>query len=142
MSMLQQTTPRNHWPPAPPTPQSTVGLELRKVLARMIRACPKSRQQIAHEMGNLLSVDISHHQINAWTAPSAAGWRFPLEYAHAIEQVCESYALTEFLAELRGCRVLVGEDLALAELAELEMEEHRLLTRKASLQAQIQGRLQ
>src|SRR3989304_46015 len=58
---------------------------------------------------------------------------FPLNYVAAFEVATESFALTQLLAEKRGCKLLVGEEALLAELGKIEREEQTLRVRKQAL---------
>ena len=120
-------------PPEPVGGSLNVGPELRATLSRVLKECPDSREVVAGRMSELLGVEISVHQLNAWTAESREGWRFPFEYAAAFEQATGCHALTELLARKRGCIVLVGEDALKAELGRLEMKESEIHKRRQTL---------
>jgi hypothetical protein len=96
------------------------GLAIRHVLADLIKDCPHSRQEIAGQMSELAGAPISKHQLDAWTADSRDGWRFPLEYAPAFEVAVDTHELTAWLADVRGCKVLVGKESLDAEIGKLE----------------------
>lgn len=95
-------------------------LAVRRLLSNAIKASPLNASQIAARMTELMGVQISEHQIHAWTAPSREGWRFPLEYLPAFETAAETHDLTAWLADVRGGRLLVGRDALNAELGRLE----------------------
>ncbi len=107
--------------------------ELRNVLSAILKQSPKSRYEIAARMSELLDEEISKNMIDSWTAESRRGWRFPFEFTAAFETACESYQLTELLAQKRGCKILVGEEVLLAELGKLESMEADLKERKKAL---------
>jgi hypothetical protein len=85
-----------------------------------------------------LGQPISVHRLNAWTAPTKAGHRFPFAYAAALEDACGSYALTTFLARQRGCAVLVGPESLYAELGKLVMLEVVINQQKRVVQAALE----
>lgn len=95
-------------------------LAVRRLLSNAIKASPLNTSQIAARMTELMGVQISEHQIHAWTAPSREGWRFPLEYLPAFETAAETHDLTAWLADVRGGRLLVGREALNAELGRLE----------------------
>lgn len=97
-----------------------VGQPLRHLLSELLKACPASRSAVAARMAELTGESISAHQLNAWTAESREGWRFPLEYLPAFEEAVETHALTAWVADLRGCKVLVGKEALDAEIGKLE----------------------
>ena len=111
---------------AVPVPASSLpgaldyGLAVRRLLVEAIKASPLNAFQIAARMSELTGVTITEHQLHAWTAPSREGWRFPLEYLPAFESAAETHAITAWLADTRGGRLLVGREALNAELGRLE----------------------
>lgn len=89
-----------------PTPVPAVegalnfAIELRCLIAQLLKASPASRYQIAARMSELLATEITKYMLDAWTAESREAWRFPLEYAVAFEVACETRALTDWLATI------------------------------------------
>ena len=71
-------------------------------------------------MAELTGDNISVHSLNAWTAESREGHRFPLEYLAAFEVAAETTALTAWLADIRGGKVLMGKEALDAEIGKLE----------------------
>lgn len=116
-------TPR----PAPAAPGGLdVDRELRHLVSRVLKETPHSRYEVAARMSELLGVDVTVHQLNAWTAESRDGWRFPLSYLPALEVACDTLALTEWIAGKRGCALLVGEETLFAELGRLQQLEREV----------------
>jgi len=97
-----------------------VGLQVRHLISDLLKVCPLKRFEIAARMSELLGHEITKHQLDSWTAESLEGWRFPLEYLPAFEVACETHAITAWLADLRGCKVLVGKEALDAEIGKLE----------------------
>ncbi|MFZ4540074.1 hypothetical protein, partial [Propionivibrio sp.] len=115
LDLFEVPVPRN------PTPGAlAVGPSLRQLLSDLMKDSPRSRVDIAAHMSELTGHDISKHQLDSWTADSREGWRFPLEYLPAFEVALASHALIAWLADLRGCKVLVGKDALDAEIGKLE----------------------
>lgn len=110
-----------------------VGMRLRNLLSDLLKASPVSRHQVAARMAELTGHDISKHQLDSWTAESREGWRFPLEYLPALETALETHAITAWLADLRGCKVLVGKDALLAELGKVERMKQELANKERAL---------
>ncbi|MCF8042422.1 MAG: hypothetical protein K9K65_13165 [Desulfarculaceae bacterium] len=120
--------------PPDPTPGSlNFGLELRSTLSRVLKESPRSRYEVAARMSELTGAEISKHQLDAWTAESREGWRFPLECGAAFEEATDTFALTELLARKRGCKVLVREEALRAELGKLELMEAGIRQQKKGL---------
>lgn len=97
-----------------------VGLAVRHLVSDLLKVCPRNRFEIAARMSELLGHEITKHQLDSWTAESREGWRFPLEYLPAFEVAVETHQLTTWLADLRGCKVLVGKEALDAEIGKLE----------------------
>ena len=93
---------------------------LRHLLSDLLKACPNSREIIAARMSELTGEAITKHQLDSWTAESREGWRFPLEYLPAFEVAVETHQVTSWMADLRGCKVLVGKEALDAEIGKLE----------------------
>lgn len=95
-------------------------LAVRRLMADAIKASPLNANQIATRMAELTGHPITEHQLHAWTAPSREAWRAPLEFIPAFEAAAETTALTAWLANVRGGRLLIGRDTLHAELGRLE----------------------
>lgn len=96
------------------------GLPLRGLLSEMLKSCPLSRSEVAARMSELTGESITKHQLDAWTAESREGWRFPLEYLPAFEVAVESTVLTAWVASIRGGKVLMGKEAIDAEIGKLD----------------------
>jgi len=107
--------------------------QLRHALSDALKACKKDRYQVGADMSRLLGREVSKHMLDAYTAESREAYNFPLNYVAAFEVATESFALTQLLAEKRGCKLLVGEEALLAELGKIEREEQTLRVRKQAL---------
>ncbi len=107
--------------------------ELRHLLSDVLKKTTKSRFEVASRMSELTGHDISKAMLDAWTAESREAWRFPFEYATALEISCDTYALTEFMARKRGCRVFVGDEIRQAEIGRIESQIDELATKLKAL---------
>ncbi len=94
--------------------------QLRRLLSDLLKASHYSREIIAARMSELTGETITKHQLDSWTAESREGWRFPIEYLPAFEVAVETHRVTTWLADLRGCKVLVGKEALDAEIGKLE----------------------
>ena len=94
---------------------------LHHLISDILKSSTRSRVEIAARMVELTGdATISHHSLNAWSAESREGWRFPLEYLPAFEVACETTVLTAWIASVRGGKVLLGKDSLDAEIGKLE----------------------
>lgn len=111
--------------------------ELMECIAQAIKVCPKDRFAIAAEMSRLSGLDVSKAMIDAWTAPSKEGHRFPLCLLPAFEVACSTIALQELIARKRGTTILVGKQVILAQLGRLEQMEEEMRKEKLKLKRQL-----
>lgn len=114
-------------------------LAIRRMIAEAIKGCPLNAAQIAGRMAELTGAGITEHQLHAWTAPSREGWRFPLEYLPAFEAAVETHAITAWLADTRGGRLLVGREALNAELGRLERQRDETGRKIKQLKLQMGG---
>lgn len=112
--LFEVPAPRNPLPGA-----LAIGPQLRALISEQIKGSPLSRFDIAARMSELTGQEISKNQLDAWTAESREGWRFPLEYLPALEVTLETHTIMAWLADLRGCRMLVGKEALEAKLGKL-----------------------
>lgn len=107
--------------PRPSYPGSlNFNMALRHLLSEILKSSPKSRVEVSARMAELTGDHISVHSLNAWTAESREGHRFPLEYLAAFEVAAETTALTAWVADIRGGKVLMGKEALDAEIGKLE----------------------
>jgi len=128
--------------PAPVNGSLDCAAELCATLADMItdsinRKVIRSRYDLAARMSELTGHEITKAMIDAWTAESKEAWRFPFQFAPAMEAACDSTALQELFGRKRGSRILVGEDALLAEMGRLDVDEARIKQRRAKLKARL-----
>ncbi|MDX8389182.1 MAG: hypothetical protein R8M38_01695 [Mariprofundaceae bacterium] len=98
-------------------------VQIRHLLSDAIKAAPINRHQVAAKMSEYLGLDISKVQLDAWTAESKEAWRFPIAYLPAFETACDTYLITTYLAEFRGCGLAIGDEVLEARLGKLEKEQ-------------------
>lgn len=107
-------------PTAPLPGALNFSLQLRHLLSEALKACPLSRTDVAARMSELTGDTITKHQLDAWTAESREGWRFPLEYLAAFEVAVGTTALSAWIASVRGGKLLMGKEALDAEIGKLE----------------------
>ena len=126
--------------PAPIGGSLNYAIELRHELSRALKRVEKSRYAVAGEMSELTGQDIAKTTLDAWTAETRSPWRFPFEYAAAFEVACDTTCLQELLARKRGSRVLVGEDVLLAELGRLAKQKAEIALRERLIKERLRGK--
>lgn len=126
-------------PPAPTAGSLDYDAELRATLSQALKETPLSRAEVAAAMSDLTGAVVTEPMLNAWTAKSHDGHRFPFVYAAAFELATGSQCLQLLLARKRGALVLVGRQAIDAELGqirrrldELKAKERQLLRQSRS----------
>ncbi|MGZ8238292.1 MAG: hypothetical protein ACXWTY_10535 [Methylobacter sp.] len=117
-----------------------IGLNLRKYLAETIKESPLTREQIVERMSELLGTRISLPMLNRWLAYSSEEWRFPLEYLPALEATLGTHVILEWMADLRGVRLLVGREILEYELGKAALMKSELKQHEARLKKALGGK--
>ena len=116
--------------PRPVTGTLNVQTKLRDALNLAIKGCNLSRWEIAGKMSDLLDCEISKFMIDAWTAESKDGHRFPAEYLPAFCKVTRNREPLSLLAEMAGLFALPGPEALRAEIQKLDEEAKKLSAEK------------
>lgn len=126
---------------APQSGSLNFDTELRAALTAAIAGSGKDRAEVAADMEQLLGSDpdypVSKALLDAWTAPSRTGHRFPAAYLVAFITATGAHWLLDRIARKCGRLVVSGEHAAAAELGMITAEEQRLKQRKKELQQQV-----
>lgn len=109
--------------PAEPVPGS---MDYRTVVAglvnKMIDDSGRTRFAIAAATSELAGKEVSKGMLDAYTAKSRDGFNVPAYLIPAIEASCQSHLYSNWLAGIRGGRLLIGRDALLAELGRIERQ--------------------
>jgi hypothetical protein len=120
--------------PVHPAPASMdYDKEIRHLLSAALKQTKKTRYEICARMSELIGHEITISMLNAWTAESREGWRFPLAYATPFEIACDTFVLTEHQARNRGCKVYAGDEVRQAEIGRLESQMDELSAKLKAL---------
>lgn len=103
---------------------------LRESLNLAIKGCNLSRWEIAGKMSDLIDCEISKAMLDAWTAESKEGHRFPAEFLPAFCMVTGSREPLSLLAEKAGLFALPGPEALRAEIQKLDEEAKKLSAEK------------
>lgn len=110
------------------------------VLCRMLSVAQArdpglDRYGIAATASRFAGKEISKAMLDAYTAESRDAYNLPFWAAPAIEVACDSTALTEWLAEVRGGRLVLGPATIDAEIGRLQVEREAMSDRLRDLRA-------
>lgn len=120
--------------PVAPVPGALAfGPALRGLLSSLLKRSPMTRNEIAARMSDLTGDTITKHQLDAWTAESREGWRFPLEYMPALEEALQTHEIGAWLADLRGARLSIGREALEAQLGRVAQMRDELARQERQL---------
>lgn len=114
--------------------------QLRALISKVLKECPKDRHEVAAVMSRLTGQNITKYSLDSWTAESREGWRFPLEYLPAFEVAAETHQITAWLVNIRGGRLLIGKEALEAELGKIGRQKQELMQKERALKDQLGGR--
>ncbi|MCP1375352.1 hypothetical protein [Dyella lutea] len=124
--------------PASPLPGS---MDYRAVVAHlvasMIAESGLTRYAIAAQVSELVNKDVSKYMLDAYTAESRDEFNAPAWLLPVIETVCKSHLYSNWLAEIRGGRLLIGRDALAAELGRIERQRDELGTQARTIKEQL-----
>jgi len=89
---------------------------LRLLLTKVLRSCPKSRDEICDEISARLNQHITIHMLNDWTSEAKKPARFPASLVEAFCEVTGNDAVQRYLLGVR-LRELLGLGERTAEWA-------------------------
>ncbi|MGR0183399.1 hypothetical protein [Azospirillum aestuarii] len=104
------------------------------------RGAGLSRAMVAARMSELTGERITEAMLNACTAESHEGHRFPAQWLPALIVATNSYALMRDLADRVGAVVLVGQEAVSARLGQLDAQMDSIRRQKALLKRMHGGR--
>lgn len=126
-----------------PAPVVASSMDYRTTVAHLVsdvlRGAECDRYGVAASMSRYVGKDIAKATLDAYTAESRDAYNLPFYLAPALEAATGSYALTEWLAKVRGARILVGAEVLTAELGRLERERDLAGDRIKALREQMRG---
>lgn len=115
-----------------PSSEGTLNVRehLRAAINEALKGCPLSRWEVAGKMSHLLGIEISKFMLDAWTAESKEGHRFPAEYLPAFCEVTGDRRPLSILASKAGLFALPGPDALRAEIQKLDEQTKKLQREK------------
>jgi hypothetical protein len=114
---------------------------IKRALAEDIKECAYSREQIAEGLTRLVGRTITVAQIDAWTAETKIGHRFPAEMIPAWSRVTVSRRVLDLVCAEAGCWVQGATEHDLAELGRAQLQAEKVAGRIAELKARVQEKV-
>ena len=107
--------------PAQPIPASMdYRAQVAFITSEMMKHADCDRLDLAARCSRLTGTDISKHMLDGYASESRDTFNLPFWIAPVLEAACTSHDLSNWLAGVRGGRLLVGRDALMAELGKLE----------------------
>jgi len=104
--------------------QTAAGMDYNREVAHLVVKVLKEagcdRYEISARMSRLTGKEVSKFMLDAWAAESRDHHNIPFYLVPVLEAACETHALSAWLAEKRGGRLMVGKEVLAAELGKLE----------------------
>lgn len=97
-----------------------------QLIARMLADSGLSRFAVAAAVSELTGKEVSKYMLDAYTAESRDEFNAPAYLIPAIETACKSHLYANWLAGVRGGRLLIGRDALAAELGRIERQRDEL----------------
>ncbi len=115
-----------------------IGLTVKELLSQALRGTPYKRWEIAGRMGEYAGAEITESMLNAWTAESKEGHRFPLEFLPAFCRATGDYTLIEKVVRACGCYLIQSEEVAHLELGRITESKKQLAQRERQVNYYLQ----
>ena len=121
-------------PEKPQDDSCNVAPQLRGIINEMIRESKKSRDTIAEEIKKTIGgkIEISKSVIDSWTSEDKDR-HIPLQYTFALEQACNSTAITEYFCKLHGGKLIDQRASDVMDLGQLQVLKAQLAVKEREL---------
>lgn len=107
--------------PAEPLPASMdYGREVAALVSEVLKNADSDRYEVAARMSRLTGKEVSKYMLDAWSSESRDAYNMPFYMAPVLEAACETHVFSNWLADKRGGRLLIGKEALTAELGKLE----------------------
>jgi hypothetical protein len=116
-----------------------VDATVRRALHVAFRRSSKSRQEIADEMSRLLAREVRVSMLDAFTADSKAGHRFPAAWLPAFCVVTGNPQLLCMLARAAGYHLITDDEAMLIELGRAHLAQKTAAQKIADLEQRLKG---
>jgi len=114
-----------------------IDLQIRELITQSLKKTRLSRYEVAGKMSELLAKEITKAQIDAWSAESKEGHRFPLAYLPAFCEATGDSTLIKFIAEKCGGFYIENEEAIYTELGKIEQAKKELTEKEKFLKTML-----
>lgn len=96
------------------------GVLVAHMVSDVLRNADCDRHEVAARMSRLTGKEISKYMLDAWSSESRDAYNIPFYLVAVLETACSTHQFTNWLAGIRGGRLLIGREALNAELGRLE----------------------
>jgi len=114
-----------------------IDLQIRELITQALKRTKLSRYEVAGKMSELLAKEITKAQIDAWSAESKEGHRFPLSYLPAFCEATGDTTIMKFIAEKCGGFYIENEEAIYTELGRIEQVKKELTEKEKFLKTML-----
>jgi hypothetical protein len=108
--------------PAPLAASMDYRRQVSAIVAQALKDAPIDRYEVAALMSKHTGREVSKSMLDGYTAESREAFNLPLYLVPAFEVSVQSFALSRWLPEVRGGRLLIGRDMLDAEIGRLQRQ--------------------
>lgn len=107
--------------PAEPIPASMdYGVAVARMVGDTLKEADCDRFEVAARMSRLTGREVSKYMLDAWSSEARDAYNIPFYLVPVLETACSTHRFTNWLAGIRGGRLLIGREALNAELGRLE----------------------
>jgi hypothetical protein len=109
------------------------------LVSELLRVAGADRFSIAADVSRLCGKDVSKWMLDGYTSEARDEFNLPLYLVPALEYACGSHALSRWLADVRGGRLLVGDEALHHDLSRLERIREEADVAIRALKSRVRG---
>lgn len=120
--------------------KASVDATVRALISDALKRCTLSRYEVAAKMSEILGVEITKSQLDAWSAESKENHRFPFVYIGAFCNATGDKSLARYMAKLCEGYFIEGEDALRLALGRIEEQKAKLQREEKIIRELLEGR--
>ena len=113
---------------------------VKRLASEDLKGCPLSRIQVAEALSRALHLSVTVAQIDAITAPTKEGHRFPAFWLPAWTRITGSTRILSLLCEKAGVWMATDTDRKFAELGRAHLKAKSTDTKISDLEQELGGK--
>ncbi|MDH5785363.1 MAG: hypothetical protein OEZ16_07110 [Chromatiales bacterium] len=117
------------------------GREIAHLVSEALNGAEGDRFEVASRMSRLTGRDVSKYMLDAWSSEARDAYNMPFYMVPVLETACETHMFSNWLADKRGGRLLIGKETLTAELGKFERMKEEV-TRKIRELKKMMGEME